>query len=103
MKEQCYNNSSLLLALFASSDISRLIKEISVMLSFNHPNVMTLRGVCLDQESPLLIMPFMSNGSVLEYVRKNKVELMYVEEPDAVKVLIIVLYRMPRKGNVTDV
>ena len=46
------------------------------MLSFEHPNVMSLIGVCLDGEMPLLIMPFMSNGSVLEYVKHHKEELM---------------------------
>ena len=45
------------------------------MLSFDHPNVMTLIGVCVDGEMPLLIMPFMSNGSALVYVRQNKKEL----------------------------
>ena len=42
------------------------------MLSFEHTNVMSLSGVCIDGEMPLLIMPFMSNGSVLEYIRHHK-------------------------------
>ena len=46
------------------------------MLSFEHPNVMSLVGVCLDDEMPLLIMPFMSNGSVLEYIQHHKEELL---------------------------
>ena len=46
------------------------------MLSFEHPNVMTLVGVCLDGDMPLLIMPFMSNGNILEYVRHHKQELL---------------------------
>ena len=46
------------------------------MASFEHPNVMSLIGVCLDGEMPLLIMPFMSKGSVLEYVRHNKEDLL---------------------------
>ena len=45
------------------------------MLSFEHKHVMTLIGVCIDGEMPLLIMPFMSNGSVLEFVRHHKDEL----------------------------
>ena len=53
-----------------------LAKEVSTMLSFNHLNVMSLIGVCVDGEMPLLIMPFMSNGSVLDYVRKHKDELL---------------------------
>ena len=45
------------------------------MISFEHPNVMSLIGVCFDGEMPLIIMPYMSNGSVLEYVKKNKEQL----------------------------
>ena len=67
-------------ALFSSGDLERLTKEISTMLSFEHPNVMSLVGVCLDGEMPLLIMPFMSNGSVLEYVRHHKQELLLTSE-----------------------
>ena len=72
-----------IIALFASSDVTRLTKEIKLMVAFNHPNVMTLRGVCLDQESPLLIMPFMINGTALEYVKKNKASLLFADEDDA--------------------
>ena len=50
------------------------------MLSFEHPNVMSLVGVCLDGVMPLLIMPFMSNGSVLEYVCYHKQELLLTSE-----------------------
>ena len=64
------------IALFSSGDLERLTKEISTMLSFKHPNVMSLIGVCLDGEMPLLIMPFMSNGNILEYVRHHKQELL---------------------------
>ena len=45
------------------------------MLSFEHKHVMALIGVCIGGEMPLLIMPFMSNGSVLEFVRHHIDEL----------------------------
>ena len=45
------------------------------MLSFKHPNVMSLIGVCFDGEMPLIIMPFMLNGCVLMYVKQRKEEL----------------------------
>ena len=50
------------------------------MLSFKHPNVMSLVGVCLDGEMPLLVMPFMSNGSILEYVQHHKQDLFLTSE-----------------------
>ena len=57
------------------------------MLSFQHPNLMSLVGVCLDDEMPLLIMPFMSNGSVLEYIRHHKQELLLTSEATDQEVL----------------
>ena len=45
------------------------------MLSFEHTNVMSLIGVCIDGEMPLLIMPFMSNGSLLEFVKNHREKL----------------------------
>lgn len=50
------------------------------MLSFDHPHVMSLIGVSMDRDVPLLIMPFMANGSVLEYVKHHKEQLLHVSE-----------------------
>ena len=72
--------------LFSGSSTERVTKEVSAMLSFHHPNVMSLIGVCLDGEMPLLIMPFMSNGNVLEYVKNHKKELLLSSEANEEKV-----------------
>ena len=45
------------------------------MLSFDHPNVMSLIGMCFDEDIPLIILPFMSNGSVLGVVKEKRNEL----------------------------
>ena len=66
------------LALFSTGDLEILAKEVSTMLSFEHENVMSLIGVCIDGGMPLLIMPFMSNGSVLDYVRNHKEKLLFI-------------------------
>ena len=63
---------SMLPALFSNDDVERLAKEVSTMLMLEHTNVMSLRGVCVSAESPLLIMPFMNNGSVLEFIKHHK-------------------------------
>ena len=74
-------------ALFATPNVDKLIKEITTMLSFNHPHVMTLIGVSLDRESPLLIMPFMSKGSVLDYVKQHKEELLLTSGAETAQVV----------------
>ena len=46
------------------------------MSKFDHPNVLTLIGVCLDGgPAPFIIMPFMMNGSLLTYLTKNRAKL----------------------------
>ena len=62
-------------ALLSVANKEKLLKEVIMMLSFDHPNVMSLIGMCLDGEVPLLIMPFMSGGSVLEFVTQNRENL----------------------------
>ena len=62
-------------ALFSTHDVESMRKEVSAMLNFKHPNVMSLIGVCLDGEMPLIVMPFMSNGNVLEFVKKHREEV----------------------------
>ena len=47
------------------------------MLSFNHPNVMSLIGMCFDGDLPVVIMPYMSKGSVLGYVKLKRRELLF--------------------------
>ena len=83
-----YGISTLCIALSLASDQEKLLKEVTSMLSFEHPNVMSLIGVCFDGEMPLIIMPYMSNGSVLGYVKKNKEEL---------------YFQIDRKGNQEEV
>ena len=62
------------------------------MSFFEHPNVMPLIGLCFEEEKPLLIMPFMSKGNVLEYVKQNKVDLHKDLEASEVEVLTLLVY-----------
>ena len=48
------------------------------MLQFEHTNVMPLKGVCIDGDIPLVIMPFMTNGCVLEFVKHHKAEFLCI-------------------------
>ena len=62
--------------------VTKLLKECAKMKELNHPNVLTLRGVCLDGgPAPYIIMPFMPNGSLLSHLKSNR-EL-FVIPPDS--------------------
>ena len=53
------------------------------MKNFDHINVLTLNGVCLDlMEAPCIVMPFMSGGSLLSYLRKESGNLLMSDIAD---------------------
>ena len=75
-----YSVLTFLSALSLACDKEKLLNEVTTMLSFCHPNVMSLIGICFDGDMPMVIMPYMSNGSVLGYVKMNKRELLFDRE-----------------------
>ena len=80
MVSKCLILEYALLALNQSPDeVKKMIDEVVKMESFNHPNVMSLIGVCMDSErggGPCIVMPFMAKGSLLEYLRTNRKSLL---------------------------
>lgn len=80
-------NYSTLLIIFTGfyerSTVREMLKECSKMYGFQHPHVVTLTGVCLDGgPAPYIIMPFMANGSLLAYLRRNRDLLLISHEED---------------------
>ena len=68
---------------FSSEDISSLMEETIKMKYFDHPNVLSLLGVCVDTGSaPYIIMPLMSHGSLLSYLKKERHNLTVAEGSD---------------------
>ena len=67
------------------STVNELLKECTKMQELNHPNVLTLMGVCLDGgPAPFIVLPFMANGSLLSYLKKNRNTLLLTENEEVV-------------------
>ena len=63
--------------------VKDMLKECSRMSTFDHVHVLTLKGVCLDGvPAPYIIMPYMANGSLLVYLKKNINSLVISSEDD---------------------
>jgi len=55
------------------------------MMEMNHPNVLTLTGVCLDGgPAPYIVIPFMANGSLLSYLKQERQNLTLESSSDDV-------------------
>lgn len=51
--------------------ISMIEKEAEIWFPLKHKNVTPLWGVALNTDRPFLVMPYMPNGSVFEYLARN--------------------------------
>ena len=59
------------------------MEESLIMKNFDHPNVLNLIGVCVDGgPAPLLVVPFMANGSLLKYLKRERPKLTVAEGAD---------------------
>ena len=66
---------------YSAKNIEDLIAESERMKRFKHQNVMGLIGVSIDVgERPFIVMPFMANGSLLTYLKKNRSQFTVAED-----------------------
>ena len=68
---------------FSANELDNMIKESLKMVKFNHQNVMKLIGVCIEKgPSPYIVMPYMTYGSLLSYLKKHRAELTIANNDD---------------------
>ena len=63
---------------FDETRAADIMRESVKMQGLNHPNVLHIIGLCVDPVAglaPYIIMPFMANGSLLNYIRKERSKL----------------------------
>ena len=53
-----------------------MVCEVKKMQDFDYPHVMSLIGVCLDASPGIaIVMPYMTNGSLLDYLKRERSSL----------------------------
>ena len=64
-------------------EVDKFVEESLKMSRFKHAHVMGLIGVCLDAgPAPYIVMPYMANGSLLQYLKRERQNLVFVEGTD---------------------
>ena len=68
---------------FDQLDVDKFVEESLKMSRFKHAHVMGLIGVCLDAGSaPYIVMPYMANGSLLQYLKKERMNIVLSENAE---------------------
>ena len=67
-----------ILGTFNENDLTGLFEETLKMKEFDHFNVLTLIGVFFNEKgAPCIVMPYMSEGSLLSYLRRERPRVYY--------------------------
>jgi len=72
---------------FSTSTAENFIEECHVASKFNHPNVLSLIGVCIipEETTPLMVMPYMHHGDVKSFLKSKRGSNIKVENFPSVK------------------
>ena len=74
----------ILIGFIDDSTVQELLSECTKMKNFNHRHVITLKGVCIDGGPvPYIILPYMANGCLLTYLKKEQNSLVIVKDAGA--------------------
>ena len=67
---------------FSSSTAEDFIKECNIAKKIDHPNVLSLVGVCIipEESVPLMVMPYMHHGDVKSFVKSKRGNTIKVEK-----------------------
>ena len=72
--------------------MDKFVEESLKMSRFKHAHVMGLIGVCLDGgPAPYIIMPYMANGSLLKYLKRERGNIVLSENADEDEVITYLL------------
>ena len=75
---------------YKQEEVDSILEEGLKLKHFQHQNVLSLIGVCVEASSaPYIITPFMSNGSLLHYLRRRRGTLVLSKQEDEDTVSII--------------
>ena len=64
----------------SKEQLSAFLAESLIMKDFHHPHILGLLGVCFDAPdgSPYIVLPFMANGSVKNYLKEKRAHVLDV-------------------------
>jgi len=54
-----------------SRQLQEFLQEATMMRHFNHPNVLSVVGVVFKEGRPFVLIPFMENGDLRQYLRNQ--------------------------------
>ena len=68
----------------SAENLKSFLHESNIMKTFDHPNVLSLLGVCMESNHeaglPFIVLPFMANGDLKSYLKNHRTRLETVDQ-----------------------
>ena len=81
-----------MLGMYSVNDIEELKGEALKMTYFDHCNVLSLIGICIDGgPSPYIVMPLMSKGSFLSLLKRERHNLILAEDVEDEDIILMTI------------
>ena len=78
------------IGILTNADVQNMVSEVNRMQDLSHPNVMSLIGVCVDSsQGPSIVMPYMANGSLLGYLKRERSTLLLSFDADVEEIVSV--------------
>lgn len=58
---------------WSSEDMKSFLLECSKMSELNHPNILGLIGICFEDNMPYMLLPYMANGDLKNFLLSRRV------------------------------
>jgi serine/threonine protein kinase len=81
-------------------NISRFINEINIISSLRHPNVVLYMGASIDNDNYYMITEYLPNGSLFDYIRKDKARFTEREQITIAYEMAVALYYLHSRSIV---
>ncbi|KAF5175516.1 Wall-associated receptor kinase, partial [Thalictrum thalictroides] len=72
--------------LIDKSQLGQFINEIVILTQINHRNIVKLIGCCLENEVPLLVYEFVSNGTLFHHLHEKSGEMSSISWEDRLRI-----------------
>ena len=58
---------------WSSEDMKSFLLECSKISQLHHPNVLGLVGICFEDNTPFMLLPYMANGDLKQFLLSRRV------------------------------
>jgi serine/threonine protein kinase len=75
-------------------DLENFLKEVEILNTLRHPNILLYMGVCIHHNSYYMITEFMKEGSLFDHLHKKQTHLSLLKKFEILEDIVLGMYNL---------